>query len=134
MEYRRHPENAYRFWLVAPLTYAMLVPLVILDFCFAIYQNVCFRILGLPILKRSDYVVFDRRKLRYLNWIERVNCEYCGYANGLLHYASAIAAASEKYWCAIQHAKQPGYKPPPHHGEFLPYDDSKALDAFVQKK
>lgn len=29
------------------------------------------------------YVVFDRRHLAYLNAIEKLNCAYCEYGNGV---------------------------------------------------
>jgi hypothetical protein len=47
----------------------------------------------------------DRRRLAYLNGIERVNCTYCSYANGLFAYVSEVAARTEQYWCPIRHAR-----------------------------
>ena len=42
--------------------------------------------------------------LAYLDPIAKINCAYCGYANGLLHYFSAIAAQTENFWCSIKYA------------------------------
>ncbi len=42
----------------------------------------------------------------HLNSLERFNCIYCGYVNGLLAYAREIAARTEQYWCPIKHARK----------------------------
>lgn len=90
--------------LTAPLIYSVIVPLVVLDLWFTLYQRVCFPIYGIPQVPRSRYIVVDRHHLAYLNGIETLNCVYCGYANGLLAYAREIAGRTEQYWCPIKHA------------------------------
>jgi hypothetical protein len=45
----------------------------------------------------------DRYRLEYLNAIEKVNCTYCSYANGLIAYIREIAARTEQFWCPIKH-------------------------------
>lgn len=50
---------------------------------------------------------------------------YCGYANGLLHYNSEIAARTEKYWCGIKHKN---FQEPEHHQDFLEYNDKKSFE------
>jgi LSD1 subclass zinc finger protein len=46
----------------------------------------------------------DRRHLRYLNGMERFNCAYCEYVNGVIAYVQEIAGRTEQYWCPIKHA------------------------------
>jgi hypothetical protein len=92
--------------LTAPVIYSMIFPLVILDICFSGYQHVCFRAYGVPRVSRRDYLVNDRHKLAYLNTIEKVNCTYCGYANGVIAYAREIISRTEQYWCPIRHARR----------------------------
>ncbi|WP_271223801.1 hypothetical protein, partial [Streptosporangium carneum] len=46
----------------------------------------------------------DRHKLPYLNVIQKLNCLYCAYANGVLAYVAEIASRTEQYWCPIKHA------------------------------
>lgn len=58
--------------------------------------------------------------------MEKVNCMYCGYVNGLYAYAVQIAGETEKYWCGIKHDKDPNFVPPEHHKEFIEYGDKKA--------
>jgi hypothetical protein len=89
--------------------------------------------MGIPYIRRRDHIRIDRQKLCYLKWYEKINCMYCGYVNGWLHYASAIAKETEAYWCGITHNKYDGFKPPEHHKDFLPYADKKAFDEFVNK-
>ena len=92
------------FILSAPLIYGMAIPLLILDASFSLYQHVCFRIYGIPRVRRADYLVIDRQHLDYLNVIEKLNCVYCGYGNGLIEYVREITARTEQYWCPIKHA------------------------------
>ena len=56
--------------------------------------------------RRRDYFVLDRYRLGYLNAIEKVNCTYCSYANGLIAYIREIAARTEQYWCPIKHGRR----------------------------
>ncbi len=84
-------------------------------------------------MKRSAYIRIDRQKLSYLAWFEKINCAYCGYANGVVGYVSAILAETEKYWCGIMHAKYKGFHAPKHHKQFLPYNDQQALVDFLEK-
>jgi hypothetical protein len=90
--------------LSAPIIYMMVLPAFLLDFCLYVYQAICFPVYGIPRVKRSDHIVLDRHYLKYLNFIERLNCDYCSYFNGLSSYAVEIAARTEQYWCPIKHA------------------------------
>jgi len=88
----------------APLIYAMIIPALVLDICLWIYQAICLPIYRIPRVKRKDHIILDRHFLKYLNIIERINCDYCSYFNGLASYATEIAARTEQYWCPIKHA------------------------------
>ena len=70
------------------------------------YQNICFRIYGIPLVKRKDYIIFDRQLLDYLNVLQKFNCIYCSYSNGIISYGMEISARTEKYRCPIKHAKK----------------------------
>lgn len=91
-------------FLVAPFIYGLIPPLVLLDICISAYQAICFPIYGIAKTRRADYIVMDRWQLGYLNIMERFHCAYCEYANGLIAYATEIAARTEQYWCPIKHA------------------------------
>lgn len=112
----------------------MIVPFVFLDICLEIYHRICFPIYGIPLVDRRKYIRIDRHKLSYLKETEKVFCMYCGYANGLLHYATIIAAETEKYWCGIKHKSVAGFVSPSHHKDFLPYANHQAFEIFVSKK
>lgn len=92
--------------LTAPIIYALIIPLVLLDIFMSVYQAICFPIYGIPKVRRSDYLVFDRLSLDYLNGIQKFNCAYCSYGNGVLAFGHEVAARSEQYWCPIKHAKK----------------------------
>jgi hypothetical protein len=118
--------------LVAPMIYSLIVPLVLLDLWVRLYQAVCFPVYGIAKVDRSRYVLLDRGHLQYLNWIERVNCNYCGYANGLVAYAREIAARTEQYFCPIKHAHR-SLGPHSHYSEFLDFGDAHAYKEELVK-
>jgi hypothetical protein len=89
-----------------PFIYAMIVPLAFLDLTVTLYQQLCFRLYDIQRVDRSRYVILDRHQLAYLNGIEKFNCIYCGYGNGIIAYAREIIARTEQYWCPIKHARQ----------------------------
>ena len=61
----------------APIICGMILPLVFLDLTITLYQQICFRIYAIPMVRRSDYLTIDRHYLLpYLNLIEKVNCVY----------------------------------------------------------
>lgn len=92
--------------LTAPVIYSVIVPLVLLDLFFTMYQAICFPVYGIPKVARYEYLIFDRRHLAYLNGLEKFNCFYCSYANGLIAYVREITARTEQYWCPIKHAQR----------------------------
>ena len=86
----------------APFIWSCIVPALLMDITVSVYQWVCFPIYGIPKVKRLDFIVFDRQFLNYLNIIEKINCAYCSYFNGLIAYAQEIAARTEQFWCPIK--------------------------------
>lgn len=92
--------------LTAPLIYAGLVPMILLDLFLCFYQALCFPIYGITKVRRADYLVFDRQDLPYLNLIEKFNCFYCSYGNGLAALFREVSARTEQYWCPIKHARR----------------------------
>lgn len=92
--------------LTAPVIYALLLPMLLLDMSITVYQQICFRAYGIPRVKRGDYFVYDRAHLAYLNLIEKINCAYCSYGNGLMAYGREVVARTEQYWCPIKHARK----------------------------
>lgn len=90
--------------LSAPVIYTLLVPAALLDLFVWLYQAVCFPVYTIPKVRRRDHFVLDRRHLKYLNAVERLNCDYCSYFTGVLSYAAEVAARTEQFWCPIKHA------------------------------
>jgi hypothetical protein len=74
-------------------------------------------------VRRRDYIVIDRHKLAYLNAIEKFNCVYCGYANGVLAYVREVAARTEAFWCPIRHRRTPA-APHGHYARFVNYGNA----------
>lgn len=92
--------------LTAPVIYFGVVPFFLLDLFLGLYQAICFPVYGIPKAKRADYLVFDRGRLQYLNLVERINCAYCSYGNGIIAWAREIAGRTEQHWCPIRHARR----------------------------
>jgi hypothetical protein len=113
-----------------PFIYGMVIPLAILDLTMTIYQHICFRLYDIALVKRSNYVVMDRHKLAYLNAIEKFNCLYCGYGNGVIAYAREIIARTEQYWCPIKHARRV-VGTHSRYNKFLGYGDAQGYKTEV---
>jgi len=106
--------------------------MLLLDVFLWIFQSICFPVYGIPKAKRSDYVVLDRGDLPYLNAVERLNCLYCGYANGLAAYFREIAARTEQYWCPIKHARRISAAHDRYPG-FFEYGDSQSYRLGLER-
>ena len=123
-----HTHTFFRNTLAVPFVWLMIIPAVILDIFIEIYHRITFPLYGIPYVQRSQYIrITDRGKLPYLKWYEKINCMYCGYVNGLLHYASVIAGKTESYWCAITHLEERGYVPTEDEKNFAKYGDEASL-------
>lgn len=110
--------------LISPIIYSVALPFVALDVWISLYQWICFPIYGIERVRRSDYIALDRHRLAYLNGIEKTNCDYGSYANGLLAYAREVTARTEQYWCPIKHARRVR-SPHPRYRLFVDYGDAE---------
>jgi len=97
-------ESNFFSMVTAPVIWFCVVPVAFMDVVAEIYQFICFPVYGIPKVRRKDYIALDRHHLRYLNSMEKFNCAYCGYVNGLIAYVQEIAGRTEQYWCPIKHA------------------------------
>lgn len=118
--------------ITAPIIYSLILPAVILDLFATVYQFICFPVYGIQKVRRSDHIVIDRQYLKYLNLIEKINCYYCGYFNGVISYAREMAGRTEQYWCPIKHARRAAG----HHGhyhKFCDYGDAEGYRARLHE-
>lgn len=97
-------KSPFAILLISPAIYGLILPLALLDLGVRVLQLICFSTWGIPRIDRSAFVVIDRHRLAYLNGIEKLNCIYCSYANGVIAYAREAASLTEQYWCPIKHA------------------------------
>ncbi|KTT68281.1 hypothetical protein NS319_14590 [Sphingomonas sanguinis] len=110
-------------WLTAPVIYSLIVPLVIVDLWVSLYQAICFRAYRIERVRRSDFILFDRRHLACLNRVEALNCMFCSYANGLIGFVREVSSRTEQYWCPIKHALRVN-DPLHRYYQFLEYGDA----------
>jgi hypothetical protein len=116
----------------APFIWMCLIPTLIIDVTISMYQVICFPIYGIPKVNRKEYIVYDRQYLHYLNLIEKINCAYCSYFNGLIGYIQEIAARTEQFWCPIKHA---GHIKILHsrYQKFINYGDAAIYRSEIEK-
>lgn len=117
--------------ITAPVIYALIIPLVLLDVFVTIYHAVCFPVYGIEKVRRSDHIIFDRQHLAYLNALEMLNCAYCSYANGLLSYTREIAGRTELHWCPIKHARR-AIGTHSKYAQFVDYGDADAYQKWLE--
>lgn len=138
--HRRIKRNFFR-WLITdrpqnlitgPIIYAMIIPLIITDLFISFYQMTCFPIYGIKKVRRSDYVIFDRQHLSYLNFIEKFHCTYCAYGTGMIAYISEIVARTEQYFCPIKHARKALGKHS-RYVRFLEYGEAENYGAKLEE-
>ena len=138
--HRKLKMNFFR-WLVTnrpqnlitgPVIYGMAIPMVLLDVLVTLYQWTCFPIYGIRKVRRSDYFVYDRHHLGFLNFIEKFHCTYCEYGNGLMSYMSEILARTEEYFCPIKHAHRI-LGTHRRYNRFLDYGQADAYEAKLEE-
>ena len=112
--------------LSAPVIYALIVPFVLLDLSVWIYQTICFPVYGIPKVPRSRHIRIDRHKLVYLNALQKLNCVYCGYCNGVIAHVREVAGRTEAYWCPIKHAGSVS-DPHRHYADFIDFGDAEGF-------
>jgi hypothetical protein len=116
--------------LSAPFIFALIIPFALLDLFLWVYHAVCFRLYRLPPVPRADYVVIDRHHLHYLNILQKLNCVYCGYVNGVIAWARELASVTEQYWCPIKHARKVRGSHT-RYAQFIDYGDTEAMAVRV---
>lgn len=121
-----------RYILVAPVIYSGIIPIAFLDFWVTLYQHICFRAYGIPRVKRSSFIAMDRHHLAYLNTVEKINCLYCGYGNGVFAYAREIAGRTEQFWCPIKHAIRVR-DPHQHYLKFVDFGDAEGYRGKLEE-
>jgi hypothetical protein len=137
---RRYKTGLFRFLLrsrllvalTAPIIYLGWIPFLLMDFFVTLYQFICFPIYRIPKVRRCEYLVFDREELPYLNIIEKLNCFYCSYGNGIAAYTREVAARTEQYWCPIKHARRIKAAHE-HYPEFADFGDAEAYQQGLNR-
>lgn len=113
-----------------PFIWAPLLPMLLLHLFIEIYHRIAFPLYGLDYVNIKKYIRFDRSKLGYIMWTEKIGCLYCSYMNGILAYFVEIAGRTERYWCGIKHKEDSVFVEPIHQQAFANYND---LQDFYQK-
>ena len=136
---RRHREIRLRFWafvrrtrpmtvVTAPVIYSLIVPFALLHLMVWLYQTICFPVYGIAKVRQRDYIRIDRHHLAYLNGVQKVNCVYCGYCNGVVAWVREVASRTEAFWCPIKHASRVEGTHPRYAG-FMEFGDGERFQS-----
>ena len=112
--------------LTAPVIYSLILPFALLDLFVSLYQAICFPVYGIAKVRRADHIAIDRQHLAYLNGLQKLNCVYCGYCNGLISFVREVAGRTEQYWCPIKHARRMAGRHE-QYGDFVAYGDAEGF-------
>ena len=127
MMLNNRPQNL----ITGPIIYSMILPLLVFDLFISFYHASCFPIYRIEKVRRKDYIVFDRQRLVYLNFIEKFHCIYCAYGAGLIAYAGEIVGRTEEYFCPIKHAQKIAGRHA-HYAHFLEYGDAADIEERLE--
>lgn len=131
---RKKQRGTLRVYASIPFIYGMIVPLAFVDLCVTVYQAAAFRCYGIPRIVRRKYVRWVGRGHGMVRWIDRFNCAYCSYANGVAAYLRAVLIETEKYWCPIKYAARGDFHVPHPQDDFADPGDEDALRKIVVGK
>lgn len=126
-------KKLFRHILSIPFIWGMIIPIMLLHITMFIYQAVAFRLYGINRVYLRSYINFDREKLSYLSFLDKLNCAYCSYSNGVFAYVSEIGHRTEYYWCGIKHRNQPNNPAYFYQGKFAEYGDKEEYDKVLVK-
>jgi hypothetical protein len=123
-------KNAGIFKIIASLIlYAGVFIIALLDLFVLVYQNTCFRVYKIPIVKRSGYFTLDTSRLAGLNFVQIINCVFGSYCSDVIACTREVFSLTEKYWCPIKHAKKVlGY-----HDKYDEFAEFGNAEEFVKK-
>lgn len=74
--------------LTGGISMYLCIPLMVLlniTFTASLFQWFIRPLLKIPRFLWKDYVILDRNRITELAWLDKFNCLFCGYANGLLN-------------------------------------------------
>lgn len=111
----------WRYLISAPFIYSMIFPAIFWHICIEIYQQICFRLYGIPLVDYKEYFIYDRKLLAWLNPWQRINCIYCSYVNNLIRFSSEIGGRTERYWCPIKYYRRISHA----HSQYNKFIDPK---------
>ena len=129
--YRYFSRARWSYLITIPTIIMMVIPAFILDITATLYQTINFKAYEIPLLQRKKFIFLDRHALKYLNFMEKFFCVYCGYFNGVMQYVSEIAARTEEFWCPIKHSQKIGFEHK-RYTNYLAYGDG--LDYHEKRK
>lgn len=118
--------------LTSLFIYTLIIPFALLDLFVIVFQALCFPLYGIPKVPRGDYIRMDRHQLQYLNGLQKLNCAYCGYCNGVIAWVREVAGRTEAYWCPIKHASRVKGRHD-HYAHFVAFGDGAGFETGLAR-
>jgi len=69
-------------------------------------QRIITPLLGLPQISTRDYIIIDRHRIEGLPWFDKLNCVFCGWANGISHLINEMLGHINEFDGEISAAKK----------------------------
>jgi hypothetical protein len=115
-----------RYLLSTPFIYGMAIPMIFFHILIEIYHRVTFYLYDIKYVDYKKHFIFSRHKIYNISPIQKLNCIYCEYGNGLASYVKEIIGKTETYWCPIKNNKDMNIT----HNEYKYFMDIKDTDRF----
>jgi hypothetical protein len=114
--------TSFREYLFSPAVYIFFPVAILFHISLELYHRIVFFGYKIPYVLMKDFFIFDRHKISHLNTLQKFNCIYCSYINGLMAYGKEIAGRSERYWCPFKHKDNQPTQPHNHYNKFMDFD------------
>lgn len=98
-----------RYLISTPFIYGMLIPMIIFHILIELYHRIVFSLYDIEYVDYKQHFIFKRYKLNKLTLLQKINCIYCEYGNGLASYIKSIIGKTEVYWCPIKNGRNKNF-------------------------
>lgn len=133
------PLPKYRFGIFGRMVtiviiYAFIFVLTPLFLFMHIFNKLYFWLHFEKSIPPKEFFHFDRHQVKHLNFIDKLACEYCEWANGTLQWTIEVANKAEEWFCPIKNSCDPDCpKVKGWRKNFVPFDHPpKELEKFYE--
>lgn len=116
-----------KYLLSTPFIYGMIVPMLFFHILIEIYHRVCFYLYDMEYIDYRNHFRFDRHRIGGISPLQKFNCIYCEYGNGLASFTKEVIGKTEAFWCPIKHEDSPE-SPHAYYQQFMEYGNGRNFE------